>query len=84
MNQKSFNGINSNFFYINLPLKYKKLYKKLNKFNSVNLYESFIYKRTPLDNIWREIEEDKIEILGLEGKNGCIKFNEYEKQAIKM
>lgn len=83
MRQKSFNGINSNFFCINLPPKYKEIYSKLNRFGSVNLYESFIYKRTPLDNIWREIANDKIQILSLEGKNGSIRFSEFEKQTVK-
>ena len=74
MKQKSFNGINSNFFNINLPLKYKEIYNKLNRFNSVNLYESLIYRNTQAENIWREIKEDKIEVLSLEGRNGMIRF----------
>lgn len=81
--QKSFNGINSNFFSINLPTKYRKLYKRLNNFSSVNLYESLIYKKTPIDNIWREIKEDNIEILDLEGKNGRIKFEDFSKNNLK-
>lgn len=76
INQKSFSGINASFFNISLPLKYKKMYKKLKHFNSVNLYESFIYKKTMPQNIWKEIEEDNIEIKSLEGKNGIIKFKD--------
>lgn len=74
---KSFNGINCLYFSINIPIKYQKIYSKLNRFNSVNLYESIIYKRTMAQNIWKEIENDGIEISCLEGKNGMIRFNEF-------
>jgi hypothetical protein len=76
--QKSFNGINANFFNVNLPIKYKEIYKKLNNFSSSSLYESLIYKKTANQNIWQEIENDNIEILNLEGKTGMIRFKEFE------
>jgi hypothetical protein len=55
LKQKNFNGINANFFNINLLLKYKALYEKLTHFNSSSLYESFIYKKTSPQNLWHEI-----------------------------
>jgi hypothetical protein len=77
INQKSFNGINANFLIINLPIKYKKFYDRLNRFNSTKLYESLIYKKTSVENILNEIKNDNIEILALEGKNGRIRFKEF-------
>mgnify|MGYP001147417538 CR=1 FL=1 len=74
VNQKGFLGVNCSFYNISLPIKYFKLYKSLPHFNSVNLYESFIYKKTMIQNIWKELKEDNIKILCLEGKNGIIKF----------
>ena len=66
--QSNFVGKNIDFYSINLPIKYKKVYDRLNKFNSSVLYESFIYKRTSNQNIWNEIEKDNIEILLLESE----------------
>jgi len=82
VNQKSFCGVYSDFFNINLPIKYKEMYRKLNGFNSVNLYESIILKNTAVKNIWNEIANDKIEILSLEGKCKTIKFDIAEKSIV--
>ena len=72
--QSNFIGKIIDFYEINLPKKYKKIYSRLNKFNSSILYESFIFKRTSTQNIWNEIKNDKIEILNLEGQNKIVKF----------
>lgn len=73
--QSNFNGKNIDFFTINLPTKYRKIYKRLHRFHSSILYESLIYKKTSFQNIWKEIANDKIEIIGLEN---CI--DKFEKK----
>ena len=73
--QSNFKGKIIDFYSINLPGKYKKIYDKLNTFNSSILYESFIYKKTSHQNIWNEIENDNIEILLLENNNRVVTFN---------
>ena len=72
--QSNFKGKNIDFYSVNLPRKYKKLYDELNNFNSSILYESFIYKKTSNQNIWNEIKEDKTEVLILESKNKAVSF----------
>ena len=77
---KSFNGINASFYHINLPIKYKEMFANLNNFSTVCLYESIIYKKTSVQNIWKEIKEDGIKIECLEGNNGnMVRFLEYYK-----
>ena len=72
--QSNFIGKNIDFYGINLPQKYKKIYDRLNGFNSSNLYESFIYKNTLNQNIWDEISNDNIEIIALESKKKTLSF----------
>ena len=72
--QSNFKGRNVDFYSVNLPQKYKKIYRKLNDFNSSILYESFIYKRTSNQNIWNEIKKDNIDIIILENKNKVVNF----------
>ena len=72
--QSNFIGKNIDFYGINLPKKYKRVYDRLNGFNSSNLYESFIYKKTLNENIWNEIEKDNIEIISLESKIKALSF----------
>ncbi|MBR1540314.1 MAG: hypothetical protein IJ629_03990 [Clostridia bacterium] len=74
--QSNFRGQNIDFYTVNLPIKYYKLYKRLNHFHSSILYESFIYKKTAVQNIWKEIQQDKVQIISLE--SGVDKF--YKKQ----
>ena len=76
--QSNFIGKNIDFYNINLPKKYKKVYNRLKNFNSSILYESFIYKKTSNKNIWNEINDDKIEILLLESQNKVIRFSKVE------
>lgn len=64
--QSNFRGECIDFYSINLPYKYRKIYKRLNNFNSSILYESLIYKKTSIQNIWREIESDESRILCLQ------------------
>ena len=77
INSKLFEGINANFFDIQMPRKYLKNSIYLKDFNSSVLYESYIYKRTSPKNIIKEIENDGVDITFLNGKNGRIRKNEY-------
>lgn len=77
INSKSFEGINANFFDIQMPRKYLKNSIYLKDFNTSILYESYIYKRTSPQNIINEIEKDGVDITFLNGKNGRIRKNEY-------
>lgn len=77
INSKSFEGINSNFYDIEMPKKYLKNSMLLKDFNNVVLYESYIYKKTSPENIKNEIKKDEISITFLNGKNGRIRKNEY-------
>ena len=72
--QSNFIGKNIDFYTVNLPIKYKNIYDRLNKFNSSKLYESFIYKKTMAQNIWNELKRDKIEIVVLEGSDKVVNF----------
>lgn len=82
--EKNFQGININFFDLILPMKYIKNSIFLKDFNNVIFYESLIYKKTSPENIKKEIENDRININFLNGKNGRIRKNEYLKLSKKI
>lgn len=82
--QKSFEGINSCFFEINMPRKYLDKLLFFKGFNTSILCESFIYKNTMPNNIFRQIESDNITISFLEGRNGKIRKTEYLKLSKKI
>ena len=82
--EKSFKGINANFFEVTIPMKYIKECVYLKGFNTTILYESLIYKKTSPENIKKEIEMDNIKINFLIGKNGMIRKNEYLKLSKKI
>lgn len=75
---KCFEGINVLSFDINIPKRFIKSAMELKDFKSSILYESFIYKRTSVRNIRKEIENDKIRILNLYGQSGMIRKSEYK------
>ncbi len=75
---KCFEGINVLSFDINIPKRFIKSAMELKDFKSSILYESFIYKRTSIRNIRKEIENDKIRILNLYGQSGMIRKSEYK------
>lgn len=77
IDSKSFEGINANFYDIQMPRKYLRNSLYLKDFNSSILYESYIYKNTTPQNIIKEIEKDGVNITFLKGKNGKIRKNEY-------
>lgn len=81
---KSFEGINANFFEINMPRKYLDKLLFFKDFNTSILCESFIYKNTLPGNISKQIIEDNITISFLEGKSGNIRKTEYLKMSKKM
>ncbi|MBR2290343.1 MAG: hypothetical protein IJ867_07185 [Clostridia bacterium] len=72
--QSNFKGSNIDFYTVNLPVKYKRIYRKLHYFDSSILYESFIYKRTSHQNIWNEIARDNIQIVCLQAGNHNLFF----------
>lgn len=73
---KIFEGINIFNCEISIPKRFIKNILKLKDFNPTILYESFIYKRTSIENIIKEINEDKIRILSIIGQNGRIRKRE--------
>lgn len=75
--EKSFKGINVNFFELNIPMKYIRESMHLKEFNNTIFYESLIYKKTSPENVLKQIKNDKININFLNGKNGRIRKNEY-------
>ena len=72
--KKQFQGINANYFKINLPNKYE-----LKEFDNEIIYESIIYKYKQLNNIMNKIIEDKISIKKLVGNNGTIREAEIKR-----
>lgn len=84
INSKSFEGINANFYDIQIPRKYLRNSLYLKDFNSSILYESYIYKNTNPQNIIKEIEKDGVNVTFLNGKNGRIRKNEYLNLSKKM
>lgn len=77
MLSKSFEGILVNDFEISIPKKYLKYLISFKNFDNTLLYESFIYKRTICKNIKKEINEDEVSIISLNGKNGRIRKSEF-------
>lgn len=73
---KGFEGVCILGYEISLPRKYLKYLINFRDFNNVLLYESFIYKKTSSKNIRKEIAEDGLHILSLNGKNGKIRKSE--------
>lgn len=74
---KCFSGLVLNKFDIKIPVKYFEKIMLLKDFNSLILYESFIYKNTSPMNIIKEIKKDNIVINYSEGKLGKLNKNEY-------
>ncbi|MBO4816150.1 MAG: hypothetical protein J5507_04465 [Clostridia bacterium] len=71
IHSKKFNGINLNYFKINIPDKYK-----IEGFSYEETYESMIYNSSYGD-VQEKIEKDKIEIKGLIGNRGIISKHEF-------
>ena len=71
---KRFNGINVNYYKIQIPLTYE-----LKGFENEIIYESLIYNFTNLETIREKIVKDKIQIKTLVGSNGFIDEKEINK-----
>ena len=69
---KKFNGININYYKINIPNKYK-----IDGFSNQVLYESIIYKENSLERIIDIIKKDNIKIKRLVGNKGEISNREF-------
>lgn len=80
---KRFSGINSNYYRISLPEKYKNWFEENNiyqDFDEAVLYESVLYKRGSYESIEKEIKENESKIKCLVGNNGEIREDEYKLQ----
>ena len=80
----SFDGININYFDIQCPDEFVETFEQIGEnFDVVQMYESIIFKdnmhRTQLDNVYKRISEDEIQITGLIGNNGKITDEELQK-----
>lgn len=75
---KGFEGINITDYGISLPRKYIKYLINFKDFDNILLYESFIYKKTNIQNIYKEIKDDELYISFLVGKNGKIRKSEFK------
>ena len=75
---KAFEGVCIIGYEISLPRKYLKYKIHFNDFDNILLYESFIYKKTNTQNIYKEIEEDGFHMISLNGKNGRIRKTEFK------
>ena len=80
---KRFSGINSNYYRISLPEKYKNWFEENNiyqDFDEAVLYESMLYKRGSYEVIVKEIRENESKIKCLVGNKGEIREDEYKLQ----
>ncbi len=77
INKKDFSGINVTKIQIAMPNKYLIYSELFYNFNYMNVYESFIKKRTSISNILNEIQKDEIQIICLENENGIIKIEDF-------
>lgn len=80
----SFDGININYFDIQCPDEFVEIFEQIGEnFDIVQMYESMIFRdnmhKTQLDNVYKRISEDGIQITGLIGNNGKITDEELQK-----
>lgn len=80
----SFDGININYFDIQCPDEFVEIFEQIGEnFDIVQMYESMIFRdnmhKTQLDNVYKRISEDGIQITGLIGNNGRITDEELQK-----
>lgn len=74
---RKFEGVNITNVQISMPNKYLDYVELFYNFNYLNVYESFIKKRTSIKNIFDEIQKDKIDIIWLENEKGMIQKKEF-------
>ena len=71
INLKKFSGINIKSWKIEIPEKYK-----LESFLDISMYEAQIYSK-PTNQVFKQIQDDKIKIKDFIGLNGIINPNEF-------
>lgn len=77
---KRFSGINSNYYQISLPEKYKNWLKENNMYHDFDkavFYESMLYRSGSYESIMKQIEENETKILCLIGNKGEIREAEF-------
>lgn len=78
---KRFEGINVNFFEVELPESERAFFEKnhlLNGFHSSVLYESILFGRASYDSVRKQIEENKSNVKNLIGVSGIISEKEFK------
>ncbi len=79
-NEPSFNGINVNYFELEIPDEYIETFEEIGeKFDFVTLYYSNILSTSNNDDIKNRIKKDKIRIKYLIGNNGEISTDELKR-----
>lgn len=77
INNRKFEGVNITNCQISMPNKYLEYVELFYNFNYLSVYESFVKKRTSLKNIFKEIEDDELEIIWLENEKGMLQKREF-------
>ena len=72
-----FKGINVTNLQIAIPDKYLIYAELFYNFNYLNVYESFIKKKTSVENILKEIKNDNLNIICLENESGLLKNEDF-------
>ncbi len=75
---KRFSGININFYKIDYNNRIMNMLKWTDEFEKAEIYESYLYRNDRIENIERDIIEDKVVIKSLIGNNGEISKKEYK------
>jgi len=73
INKKRFNGITINDYDISFKDYEEFDYDKNNKYKSCEIYEAKINKKQPFQDVMKQIEKDKVEVIKLTGKNNDFK-----------
>lgn len=77
INNRKFEGVNITNCQISMPNKYLEYVELFCNFNYLSVYESFVKKRTSINNIFNEIKKDEIEIIWLENEKGMLQKKEF-------
>lgn len=77
IDNRKFEGVNILGAQISMPYKYFNYSELFYNFNYLNVYESFIKKKTSVSNILKEIEKDELDIICLENDKGIIKKEDF-------
>ncbi len=75
---KRFRGININYYEISFKNRVFEMLEWIKYFQDNDVYESYLYQNTSIENIMSIINNDKIRIKSLIGNNGKIPEKEYK------